>query len=400
MSEFTPCTSTMLHVSGLDIWGGCLLRDVAEAAGFKAMCRCAVAARMLWQQLPALIDELFPLKVVCCGGEHHQRDRSPMLPFGVRLHKMVSHDFMGFDDAARTWKTLPSMNQSRANSACVGVGSKLFVIGGVKSIGYHPIVLDSFDCFDADIWKWQALPSLPTGRSALAAALVHGYIYAVGGNDGHETVATAERFSLKEKSWEVVTPMPTPREALGAVEAQGCLLAIGGSSGRYDTDPQQCWSGTCKIERFLPELGVWEQLASIPGPENVRSALLSSQAVVHGGSIVILGGYDVRGDCLQWMSEVTRIYDPVCQTWQTVPHAMADARRHFGAVVHQDHLWVLGGHRDLRPCNSVETLDLRRGTEGHWEREVQLPKPMSQVAAASLRVPRALWQRVAQRLVQ
>src|SRR5207248_1590793 len=81
---------------------------------------------------------------------------------------------------------------------------------------------------------WREGPPLPTERSEVAAAVVDGTIYVLGGlaKDGH-TLQTVEALPPGAGAWEERAPLPAPRDHLAAVELGGRLYAVAGSPGWF-----------------------------------------------------------------------------------------------------------------------------------------------------------------------
>jgi hypothetical protein len=97
---------------------------------------------------------------------------------------------------------------------------------------------------------------MPTPRTGLAAAVVDGKLYAIGGFNG-TNLATVEVFdpsSGVSGSWEPRAPMPTPRTLLEAVAIDGLIYAVGG----YSSD----FLGT--VDVYNPGTDTWTTLGSMP----------------------------------------------------------------------------------------------------------------------------------------
>lgn len=72
---------------------------------------------------------------------------------------------------------------------------------------------------------------MPTARNSLAAATdADGNVYAIGGGDGGNPVATVEKWD--GSSWSSIADMPTAKTSLAAAsDADGNVYAIGGDDG-------------------------------------------------------------------------------------------------------------------------------------------------------------------------
>jgi len=80
--------------------------------------------------------------------------------------------------------------------------------------------------------SWTTLTSMPTDRFELAAGVINGRLYAVGGNNRPANVFLndLEEYDPAFDSWVTKASMPTPRWSLGAGVIDGKLYVIGGGN--------------------------------------------------------------------------------------------------------------------------------------------------------------------------
>jgi Kelch motif len=78
---------------------------------------------------------------------------------------------------------------------------------------------------------WATRAGMPTARFGLAAGVVNGVLYAVGGNDGSTNLATVDAYDPATNTWTTKAAMPTARSLLAAGVVNGILYAVGGLSG-------------------------------------------------------------------------------------------------------------------------------------------------------------------------
>lgn len=64
-------------------------------------------------------------------------------------------------------------------------------------------------------------------RSSVGVGILDGFLYAVGGYNGHTTINTVERFNARTQEWTMVTAMTTQRSMLGVASLNGALYAVG-----------------------------------------------------------------------------------------------------------------------------------------------------------------------------
>jgi hypothetical protein len=67
---------------------------------------------------------------------------------------------------------------------------------------------------------WETLPSMNAARVAAAAVAVSGQIYAMGGRDGFQSLASTERYDPRTQTWQVLPPLQSAR--FGGEEEEMC----------------------------------------------------------------------------------------------------------------------------------------------------------------------------------
>ena len=111
------------------------------------------------------------------------------------------------------------MNDSRLN--------KKLKIGGSVS------VVEVYDCVND---KWRVVESMSLNRSRVAVAVLQGRLYAIGGYNGLERLATVEFFDPEVKKWRRVCSISKPRSALGLAVLNNRLYVCGGYDGFASCD--------------------------------------------------------------------------------------------------------------------------------------------------------------------
>jgi hypothetical protein len=113
--------------------------------------------------------------------------------------------------------------------------------------------------FMPDTWATKA--SMPTARSALAAASINGIVYAVGGGgvtDCSDIRSTVEAYDPATDTWTTKAPMPTPRYTLAVVAVNQMLYAMGGGGFCNDAGDR------ATVEAYNPATDTWTTKASMP----------------------------------------------------------------------------------------------------------------------------------------
>lgn len=76
--------------------------------------------------------------------------------------------------------------------------------------------------------KWSKVAPMTTRRLGVAVAVLGGFLYAIGGSDGQTPLNTVERFDPRSNKWTIVAPMSTRRKHLGCAVFNNFIYAVGG----------------------------------------------------------------------------------------------------------------------------------------------------------------------------
>jgi N-acetylneuraminic acid mutarotase len=200
---------------------------------------------------------------------------------------------------------------------------------------------------------WTQEPPLTHPRAGLAATICSApapgsgsRIYALGGYDGNNAVATVEAYDTAQKTWSAIPSMPTPRYYLGAASSAGRLHALGGWDATFTP-------GTTH-EVYDPATNAWSsQVAQLPTGRGAFGAVTGPD-----GLIYVIGGQDPNNAFLA----TVEAYDPAADTWITKA-PMQTPRRAMGAVALPDgHIYAIGGGGAKGWLNSVEIFDIATNT--------------------------------------
>src|SRR5262249_43050112 len=132
-----------------------------------------------------------------------------------------------FDPRENRWSTRTPLPVALHHAAAAAVGDRLFVVGGYTGgrVRWTPsAALYEYD-FARDAWTSRA--EMPTARGALAAPVLDGRLYALGGS-AEEATGAHEVYDPASNRWIRGNALPTPRDHLAAVTFQGRVWAIGG----------------------------------------------------------------------------------------------------------------------------------------------------------------------------
>jgi N-acetylneuraminic acid mutarotase len=258
---------------------------------------------------------------------------------------VVSRAVEAYDPQADQWEEKASLPQGRHHPAAAAVNGKLYFIGGFTPMWNWHTLTKWEDNPAGDVWeydpnqnRWRARAPMPTARGALAVGVIDGKIYAVGGKrdsrrdrEGKQEgkiLNTLEVYDPATDTWQTLPPMPTPRDHLAAAVLDGRLYAIGGRYGSIG-------NSMAVNEMFDPNTRRWIPKAPMPSP---RSGIA---AAALGHRIYIFGGEDKKETGYVTFN-LTESYDPDTDQW-TTHDPMAHARHGLGAALLDGRVYVIAG---------------------------------------------------------
>ena len=207
---------------------------------------------------------------------------------GGRLYVMGGNDSSGtistmdmFDPNSGQWVSKNSMSTDRGLAACVSIGGKIYVIGGMRYIGssFYYDGLRTVEVYDTNSGTWTQLADMLTARWGHSAVALNGKIYVFGGvTSSWVPYSSVEVYNPQTDTWTTKSNMPTNRYCLSTCVLDRSIYTIG---GWYNSGGGPIYD---KVEVYDPERDTWFPETPMP----VARALLAS--IVVGGRIYVYGG--------------------------------------------------------------------------------------------------------------
>jgi N-acetylneuraminic acid mutarotase len=261
-----------------------------------------------------------------------------------------------------TWSTKAQMPTARCCMAAGVVDGLVFAIGGeIPSAGPNRAV-GTVEAYDPRTDTWTSKAPMPTPRYEAGGTDIEGVLYVVGGLDSSNSPTTlVEAYDVKTNRWTAKATLPTPRAGLVVAAVDGLLYAIGGfkpafSNTNYDA-----------VEAYDPKTDTWTAKAPMP------TARCCMAAGVRDGLVYVAGGTRFIGHGGTETPATLEVYDPKTDTW-TTKAPMPTGRGGAAGSVLDGRLFVAGGilaplYTDLIK-ETVEAYDPETNT---WSTESSMP---------------------------
>ncbi len=255
---------------------------------------------------------------------------------GLTLERSASRRVDAYSPDRDSWRRLPDLPVGVHHSMAVGVGQKLYVLGGYTVAG-TPLR----SAFVLERNRWRALPRMPFPRAAAGAGVAGGKIVVAGGvSTARRLARNALSFDLRTKRWSSVVG-PTAREHLGVTALAGTVYAVGGRTAGLDTN-------LLHFESYRPGAKRWTRLPPVPDPRGGTGAagLL--------GQIVSAGGEEPAGTIAEVLA-----YRVADRRWERLDD-LRTPRHGLGVAALGGRVFVIGGGPEpgLTVSSANESLQL------------------------------------------
>ena len=252
----------------------------------------------------------------------------------VGVHELVLDTVEAYDRRSNSWTTKNPLPTARTQLAAGVVGGKIYAVGGAIA----PVVgcckpVATVEVYDPAVGSWSTKHPMPTARGGLGVGVVHGILFAVGGEADATILNVVEAFDPTTESWTTKAPMPTARYGLVVSVVNGILYAIGGINN----------SGVMKtVEAYDPATNSWTTMAPM-----LTERYEMASGVINGRI------YAVGGVSNNMLLNTVEACDPATNSW-TAKTSMPNERFAEAAGVAGGTLYAIDGcckgnhRRDVR----------------------------------------------------
>jgi N-acetylneuraminic acid mutarotase len=196
----------------------------------------------------------------------------------------------------------------------------------------------------------------------MAAAVLNGKVYAIGGFVGQDHKGAVDRvfeYDPATDAWRALAPLSTPRGSVSAAVLDGKIHALGGRVTKPDGD----WHTAGVVathEVYDPATDQWTPATALPKP---RDHLV---AVAADGKIHAIGGrFASNDDMIDWHD----VYDPATRSW-TAAAPLPTPRGGVSGTVYKGLILVMGGEDEKRAYAENEAYDVKAA---RWLKLAPLP---------------------------
>ncbi|MBI3611436.1 MAG: hypothetical protein HY204_12155 [Nitrospirae bacterium] len=281
------------------------------------------------------------------------------------------------------WQDAAPLTVPRTGAKAVTVRDHIYVLGGGEGLPgpdtIHRSVEHARIRSEGGLDPWKTTGPMNTPRMFLAAAVADQVIYAVGGEyfpQGQMQLLNSVEWATvgadgRLSPWHEASSMLTPRRSPTAAVVDGYLYAMGGYNGIF--------LRTVERARILTsgELGPWEWV-----PESLSSARYIHGGAAVGNRIYIVGGHIMESGRGSSAAEWTTVHpDGRLDSWKPTS-SLLQPRFLAGSAALADSIFVIGGY-DGRYLVSVEQARIQPdGNLSPWTQNVPLSTPREGAAVA------------------
>ncbi|GBP61439.1 Kelch-like protein 3 [Eumeta japonica] len=269
-----------------------------------------------------------------------------------------------FDVHKKEWKEIAPMGTPRSMLGVATLGGLLYAVGGEN----NDQALASGEVYDPITDKWTPIAPMQKARQCFGLAAINKRLFAFGGI-GDQLESSVEAYDPSTDEWVAVGEMPDPRSHMSVAAYGEAVYVVGGRTHTHEY--------TSDVLKYTPERAEWRCL---------RPLLLARAAAAAVAFVSVLGPclYVVGGQSTDnaKATEMMDCYDLQAEELNLTSE-MTTARVGCVAGSMGDVLIVVGGDSgtdiNATTAASVESYD---PAQGQWQQECTLPQPRAYAGAA------------------
>jgi N-acetylneuraminic acid mutarotase len=309
-----------------------------------------------------------------------------------------------YDPATDKWTKRQPMPRAAHHAALAAANGKIYVMGGFVApaetalplgAAWQPI--DNAWQYDPVADTWKSLAPLPTKRGSAVAVEAGGKIYTIGGattmegpvlddskgrlGESKDAFFTAfgpsrvlsvnEVYDPATNKWETRQPMSVPRNHAFSGAVNGKIYVIGGRTGQGFILTA---TNTDVVEEYDPVSDSWN------APKGRMPTARSGGVSGTDGRRIYVAGGEVTTDQLVGAFRAIEAYDPLTNTWSTLPPMPMPRHGAAGAVI-GNRLYLVSGM--IQSAGALVFLDPQLATHTVAHDILELPSTPTPVTASA-----------------
>ncbi|TKS68025.1 Kelch-like ECH-associated protein 1 [Collichthys lucidus] len=214
-----------------------------------------------------------PTKVMSC-----RIPKVPQLIYTAGGYFRQSLSYLeAYNPCSGAWLRLADLQVPRSGLAACVISGLFYAVGGRNNAPDGNMDSNALDCYNPMNNCWLPCAPMSVPRNRIGVGVIDGMIYAVGGSHGCIHHNSVERYDPERDQWHLVAPMLTRRIGVGVAVINRLLYAVGGFDGANRLSSCECYN---------PERDEWKTMAPM---NTVRSG---AGVCSLGNHIFVMGGYD------------------------------------------------------------------------------------------------------------
>ena len=252
------------------------------------------------------------------------------------------------------WVEKQEMPTARYAMAAAVVDGNIYVIGG-----WSQKYLKTVEMYDPRRDVWEPRAEISRGNLGVAVATVNGKIYAIGGWTGDDLLNTVEEYDPVTDTWTRKANMPTARNWVSAAVVDGIIYAIGGVAAGDIASV---------VEAYDPVADKWSRKANQPFPGECWNAVVGQKIYAMGWGVWDGRNWKPNPDVYE--------YDAKLDIW-TKKVDMPTTRMAISASAVGGKIYAVGGTSGWDPFHNVPTVEIYDPETNTWNAGIDLPYALS-----------------------
>lgn len=248
---------------------------------------------------------------------------------GFTPNTSFSSDIEMYNIQEDKWTILSDLTIPKRFASIEAIGNNIYLFNGVKSGSFN--YNEKLEKINISSGNISFLADNPFPVKSAGNCIWNNEIYFFGGSNASGYSNKLIKYNLENDNWIELKEMPIAKETAGEV-VDGKIYAIGGFNGE---------SGLKSIDSYDIDTDSWEQLINLPNGVSAHST------AVYDKKILVVGDY----------IDQTNIgyYDIETNSYVSCTSNMI-GRRHFGAEIVNENLYVIGGNQTPSASSSLNSL--------------------------------------------